>query len=214
VGHNESFDFQGPAGRLEAVLMRPDGPLVAAAVICHAHPLQGGVMHFKVLFRAAKAVQAQSVAALRFNFRGVGRSEGTHDHGRGEQDDVRAALDEAERRFPGLPLLLGGFSFGSSMALHVGVADARVRALFALGVPLDMMDGLSFLDGYRAPRLFVQGAQDRFGPGPRLLELVSRLPEPRTAVVIPESDHFFTGHLDELQATIETWIATRPWVAA
>src|SRR5439155_289971 len=80
----ESFDFPGPAGRLEAVLMRPEGAPVAAAVVCHAHPLQGGIMHFKVVFRAAKALQHEGVAALRFNFRGVGRSEGVHDHGRGE----------------------------------------------------------------------------------------------------------------------------------
>jgi alpha/beta superfamily hydrolase len=214
VGQNESFDFPGPAGRLEAVLMLPDGPPVGAAVICHAHPLHGGVMHFKVVFRAAKAVQAQGLAALRFNFRGVGRSEGIHDHGRGEQDDVRAALDEVTARFPGLPLVLGGFSFGSSMALRVGLQDPRVSAVFALGFPLDMIDGLSFLDGSTKPRLFVQGAKDRFGSGPRLLELVGRLPEPRTAVVIPESDHFFGGHLEELQQSVETWIATRPWNAA
>lgn len=214
VGQNESFDFPGPAGRLEAVLMRPDGPPVAVAVICHAHPLHGGVMHFKVVFRAAKAVQAHGLAALRFNFRGVGRSEGVHDHGRGEQDDVRAALDEAAARFPGLPLVLGGFSFGSSMAMRVGLQEARVGAVFALGFPLDMVEGLSFLDGSTKPRLFVQGAQDQFGSGARLLHLVGRLPEPRTAVVIPESDHFFSGHLEELQRSIETWIARRPWNTA
>jgi alpha/beta superfamily hydrolase len=213
VGQNESFDFSGPAGRLEAVLMRPDGPAVAAAVICHAHPLHGGVMHYKVIYRAAKAVQAHGLAALRFNFRGVGRSEGTHDHGHGEQDDVRAAVDEAAARFPGLPLVLGGFSFGSAMALRVGIADPRVKALFALGFPLDMVESLAHLEGCRTPRLFVQGEMDRFGSGARLAELVSRLPEPRTLVVIPGSDHFFSGHLDELQRTIEAWIAARPWAA-
>src|SRR6266542_4033721 len=138
----------------------------AAAVVCHAHPLQGGVMHFKVVFRAAKALQAENVAALRFNFRGVGRSEGRHDEGRGELDDVRAALDELARRFPGLPLLAGGFSFGSVMALRAGCADPRVRALFALGFPMTMVRDPSFLQACTRPRLFVQGENDAFGSGP------------------------------------------------
>ena len=209
----ESFDFPGPTGRLEAVLMRPEAAPVAAAVVCHAHPLQGGIMHFKVVFRAAKALQHQGVAALRFNFRGVGKSEGVHDQGRGEQDDVRSALDQAERRFPGLPLVLGGFSFGSSMALRVGVADERVRALFALGFPASMVSDTSFLDGGRKPRLFVQGANDPFGGEEAIRALVLALPEPRTLVVVPESDHFFTGHLDALQDAVRAWAARRPWAS-
>src|SRR5262245_11302925 len=102
--------------------MYPEGVPAAAAVVCHAHPLHGGIMHFKVVFRAAKALQQQGVAALRFNFRGVGRSEGTHAYGIGEQDDARAALEELASRFPGLPLLLGGFSFGSVMASRLAAA--------------------------------------------------------------------------------------------
>jgi len=168
-------------------------------------------MHFKVVFRAAKAAQAQGLAAFRFNFRGVGRSEGVHDYGQGEQDDVRAALDEAESRFPGLPIVLGGFSFGSSMALRVGVADPRVLALFALGFPLDMVEGLSFLEGCEKTRLFVQGANDQFGSGERIRELAAGLPGPKEVVVVKESDHFFNGHLDEVQAAVESWIAALPW---
>jgi alpha/beta superfamily hydrolase len=194
--------------------MHPEGPPLAAAVICHAHPLQGGMMHFKVVFRAAKAAQAQGLAALRFNFRGVGRSEGVHDHGRGEQDDVRAALGEVEKRFPGLPIVLGGFSFGSVMALRAGASDSRAHALFALGFPLDTVEDLSFLEKARKPLLFVQGSHDPFGSGERLLEVVSRLPEPHSAVVIPASDHFFTGQLDKLQEAIEPWLAGHPWLRA
>ena len=184
---------------------------MAAAVVCHAHPRHGGVMHFKVVFRAARALQQAGVAALRFNFRGVGRSEGTHDDGRGEQDDVRAALDEVARRFPGLPLVAGGFSFGSNMALRAGCGDARVRALFALGFPLSMVPDASFLGGCQKPRLFVQGEQDQFGSGAQIKELVERLPEPRSLVVVPAADHFFTGHLDALQETVHGWAASRPW---
>jgi alpha/beta superfamily hydrolase len=171
------------------------------------------MMHFKVVFRAAKAMQTRGLAALRFNFRGVGRSEGTHDHGHGEQDDVRAALGEAVRRFPGLPILLGGFSFGSSMALQVGVRDPRVVGLFALGLPLDMLGDLSFLNDCRKPRLFVQGSDDRFGAGQRVLDLTAQLPEPRSTVVIPESDHFFTGRLDALHEALDSWLAGRPWAS-
>lgn len=208
---NESFDIAGPVGRLEAILMRPEAAPVAAAVVCHAHPLHGGMMHFKVVFRAAKALQQQAVAALRFNFRGVGRSEGTHDEGRGEQDDVRAALDEVGRRFPSLPIVLGGFSFGSSMALRVGVREDRVHALFALGFPVSMIPDSSFLDPCRKPRLFVQGERDAFGDGRRIRDLVERLPQPRTLVVVPESDHFFAGHLERLQEVVGSWAAGRPW---
>lgn len=213
MAQNESFDIAGPGGRLEAILMTPDGAPVAAAVVCHADPLQGGVMHFKVVFRAAKALQQHGVAVLRFNFRGVGRSEGSHDQGRGEQDDVRAALAEMQRRFAGLPLILGGFSFGASMALRVGCAGGAVSALFALGLPLRMMPDLAFLETCRPPRLFVQGEADEFGGGERIQELVVRLPPPRTLVVVPGADHFFAGHLDEMQEAVAAWAAARPWTA-
>jgi len=214
VSYNESFELAGPAGRLEAILMTPDGPPIAAGVVCHAHPLHGGVMHFKVVFRAAKALQQNGVAVLRFNFRGVGRSEGAHDDGRGEQDDVRAALAEMRRRFPPLPVVLGGFSFGASMALRVGCADAGVGALFALGLPLLTITDRAFLEPCPVPRLFVQGEHDQFGGAGPIRELVDRLPEPRALVIVPGADHFFGGHLDELQQAVASWAARRPWAAA
>lgn len=213
MASNETFDLAGPAGRLEAILMLPDGEPRAAAVVCHAHPLHGGVMHFKVVFRAARALQTEGVAALRFNFRGVGRSEGRHDEGRGEQDDVRAALDELERRFPRLPLLTGGFSFGSSMALRAGCGHGGVRALLALGFPMTMITDRSFLATCVRPRLFVQGAEDTFGPGEAMREFVARLPEPKELVIVPEADHFFSGHLDEMQEAVRAWAASHPWDA-
>jgi alpha/beta superfamily hydrolase len=214
VAQNESFDIAGPAGRLECILMRPDATPVAAAVVCHAHPLHGGVMHFKVVFRAAKALQSQGLAALRFNFRGVGRSEGTHDHGRGEQDDVRHALDELQRRFPQLPLIVGGFSFGSVMSVRVGCADARARAVFVLGFPAAMATDEGALESCTRPRLFVQGERDAYAPAAVIRGIVERLPEPKALTVVPEADHFFAGHLDELQEAVAAWAATRPWEAA
>lgn len=208
---NETFDLAGPAGRLEALLMNPEGEPSFAAVLCHAHPLHGGIMHFKVLFRAAKALQAHGGAVLRFNFRGVGTSEGTHDEGRGEQQDTAVAVEEMARRFPGLPLVLGGFSFGSAMAVRVACADARIRALIVMGFPARMLPDVAFLASCAQPRLFVQGARDEFADEARIRAIVAALPEPKTLVVIPDSDHYFNGHLDALQAAIDAWAAARPW---
>lgn len=209
----ETFDFHGPAGRIEAILNRPpEGTApVAAAVLCHAHPLHGGMMHFKVIFRAAKALQSAGIAVLRFNFRGVGRSEGVHDHGIGEQEDARAALDEMERRHPGLPLLIGGFSFGSAMAARVAARDPRVEAVLILGFPVIRVEGNAGLADVVQPRLFVQGGNDEFGTADALSAVVAPLPEPKRLVVVEGADHFFTGRLDELQTPIAEWAATRPW---
>jgi alpha/beta superfamily hydrolase len=211
VAANESFDLRGPAGRLEAILMLPEAPPVAAAVVCHAHPLQGGMMHFKVVFRAAKALQSAGLAALRFNFRGVGRSEGVYDHGAGEQEDARAALFELQDRFPALPLVLGGFSFGSGVALRVAARDRRVRAVFALGYPVALEAERAHLEAITVPRLFVQGEQDPFGPGESLRAMAEALPPPREVVVIAGADHFFDGHLDALQGAVADWAGARPW---
>lgn len=204
--YTKTFDIEGPVGRLEAVLMTPATSPAGAAVLCHAHPLHGGMMHFKVLFRVAKVLQDHGYAVLRFNFRGVGRSEGAHDEGRGEQDDLRAALDVLERDFPGLPIVAGGFSFGSVMALRVGVDDPRVTALVALGLPVGRMKSTEFLTSSTKPRLFVQGELDEFGDGEAIRKLVENLPEPRTLVVIPQSDHFFTDKTDDVEAAVSGWL--------
>lgn len=191
--------------------MYPEGTPAAAAVVCHAHPLHGGIMHFKLVFRAAKALQQQGVATLRFNFRGVGRSEGSHAYGVGEQDDARAALDELARRFPDLPLLLGGFSFGSVVASRLAAAGADIAALVILGFPVSMAGDTSYLEAIRVPRLFIQGENDSYGSGSAVADLARRLPGAPTVVVVPGADHFFAGHLGELQEHVGAWAAGRPW---
>jgi len=191
--------------------MTPDGDARAAAVVCHAHPLHGGMMHFKLVFRVAKALQEQGLAVLRFNFRGVGRSEGVHDHGVGEQKDARAALDELARRFPGVALVAAGFSFGAVVTQRVAVRDERVRASAALGLPIAHIEDVSFLQSTAGPRLFVQGGNDEFGDAQRIRQVVDPLAEPRSLVVIEGADHYFTGRLDEVHAAVASWAAGSPW---
>src|SRR4051794_4277683 len=203
---NETFDIPGRAGRLEALLMCPEGTPRVAALLCHAHPLHGGMMHFKLLFRAAKTLQEHGAAVLRFNFRGVGRSEGTHDDGNGERDDVRAGLDELQRRFPNVPILAGGVSFGAIMSLRVGTRDDRVRALLVMGLPIaHMPDAEIVASGPGKPRLFLQGENDEFGARAAIEALVAPVPPPKSLVVVPGADHYFTGHLDEVQGAISAW---------
>lgn len=188
-------------GHLEASLREPDGEPRGAAVICHPHPLHGGTMHTKAVFRAAQAFTEAGYLALRFNFRGVGTSTGSHEEGIGEQDDVRAALDWMEERRPGLPLVAGGFSFGSMVGLRVGVEDERVRALLGLGLPVSLYD-FSFLADTDKPVLVVQGEEDQFGGGEAVEEAVVGLGEHVTLVRVSGSDHFFHDHFDELRDAV------------
>lgn len=192
--------------------MTPAAEPVATALLCHAHPLHGGMMHFKLLFQIAKAFQEAGFAVLRFNFRGVGRSEGRHDHGIGEQDDVRAALGKLKELYPLSPLVLGGYSFGSVMALRVGPSDGRVAALLAVGFPVDVIDSGVAFSPTEKPKLFVQGDRDEFGSTVSMARFVSEQPEPRQLVIVPEADHFFTGRLDALSEVVSGWLATRPWI--
>src|SRR5881397_1313824 len=133
----DSFFLAGPAGRIECVLKYTRGVVPgAAAAICHPHPLFGGTLHNKVVHAAAEAIVAAGIPVLRFNFRGVGRSAGSHDGGKGEQDDLTAALDHLSERYSGVPLLSAGYSFGAYVALRAGCRDDRVAALIGIGIPL------------------------------------------------------------------------------
>ncbi len=181
-----------------------------AALVCHPHPLYGGTLHNKVVFHAMKALNHFGFPVLRFNFRGTGLSEGDHDGGIGELDDVRVALDWLDQEFH-LPLVFAGFSFGAAVGLRVACADARVKAAIGLGVPVVPADervyDLEFLRSCNKPKLFVSGARDQFGPKQKLEGLVSSLPEPKKLVIIEGADHFFAGRLKELREAIQGWVA-------
>ena len=205
---SRNFFLHGPAGRLEAILWQPpgDAPPPLVALVCHPHPLFGGTLHSKVVYQAAKSLDALGLPVLRFNFRGAGISEGKHDRGQGEQDDVRAALDFLAAEFPGAPLLLAGFSFGCWVGLRVGCADDRVTSLIGLGTPVNDTD-FSFLRSCAKPKLFVHGANDKFGAVQKLEPLVESLPGDKRLVVVLAADHFFTGKLDQLDRAITLWVA-------
>jgi alpha/beta superfamily hydrolase len=204
---SRNFFLEGPAGRLEAILWKPvaSAPPRLAALVCHPHPLFGGTMHNKVVYQAAKSLDALGLPVLRFNFRGAGMSGGTHDRGWGEQGDVQAALDFLAEEFPGVTLLLAGFSFGCWVGLRVGCADGRVRELIGLGTPVNSSD-FSYLRNCEKPKLFVHGANDEHGEIRKVEALVESLPGENRLVAVAEADHFFAGKLDRVDEAIRGWL--------
>lgn len=207
--YHRTLFLPGPAGRLEALLWTSPlarSPLVA--LVCHPHPLYRGTMHNKVVFQVARALHDLRLPVLRFNFRGAGLSEGVHDKGKGEQDDVRAALHFLEQEFSAVPVVLAGFSFGAWVGLQAGCEDSRVAALIGLGLPVNTTD-FSFLSSPFActkPRLFLQGTQDQFGAKERVAALVESIPGAKQLVFVEGVDHFFTGKLDEVSHAITEWM--------
>ena len=210
----KSLFLEGPAGRLEALLNAGAENATHAAVVCHPHPLFGGTLHNKVVFHTMKALNSFGFPVLRFNFRGTGLSQGEHDHGNGEVEDVGTALNWLDAEFH-LPLLFAGFSFGSAVGLRAACPDARVQALVGVGVPAIPVAAdeeaprvytFDFLRECVKPKLFVSGARDQFGPRDKLEALVASAAEPKKLVVIEGADHFFEGRLRELREAIEDWV--------
>ena len=195
-------------GRIEAILKEPAvSPAKGVALVLHPHPLGGGTMHNKVVFRAASALNDAGLITLRINFRGVGQSTGEYDEGHGELEDVRAGLDYLEENYRDFDVTLCGFSFGARVGLEVGVSDQRVVNLISIGTPVDKYD-FSFLEACRKSILFLHGDRDEFGEVERLKEIVAKL-EPHTQVqlsVVKGAGHFFEGHLDELKRVITEWV--------
>jgi len=197
-------------GHLEALLRDPVGGLVGGGVFCHPHPIHGGTMHTKAVYRAARAFLDLRLRTLRFNFRGVGCSTGTFEDGIGEEEDVRAALDWLELGgVRNLPVVLGGISFGSMVGLAVGVNDPRVGALVALGTPIHVYD-YSYLSGTGKPVLVIQGGDDEFGTPAEVREALEPLGSHITVVGIPGSGHLFEGHFEAVQGIIEEFFLRGP----
>lgn len=213
LAREESIDFEGPVGSIEA-LWRParaDRPPRAVVVVAHPHPAFGGTMHNKVVFHTARVLNHDlDAASLRFNFRGVGESEGAYDEGRGEVDDLLAAWAEARRRGPDLPLIAAGFSFGAGMTLHAATrVQAKPVGLALLGIPLRIIEPP---DPYPVPVPIaaVHGDQDQYTPPEKVREYLDRWPAAHAFHEVPDTDHFFEGRLPEatqfLSEQASTWL--------
>ncbi|MBK7709313.1 MAG: dienelactone hydrolase family protein [Acidobacteria bacterium] len=197
-------------GRLEAIVKEPHGTARGIGLVCHPHPLGGGTMHNKVVFRAAAGLVDAGLVTLRFNFRGVGLSGGEHD-GMAEKQDVRDALDYLSANFPGLPITLAGFSFGSRIGNEVGMTDDRVARLISIGTPVDKYDDFDFLEEARKPILFVHGDRDEFGALENVRSLVDRVAENTDAELVwfENCGHFFDSHLTDLRAAVRDWVVRK-----
>lgn len=201
-------DLVGPAGRLEAVLEGPEGSPRAAVVFAHPHPQYGGTMHTKAVYQGAKGLTRIGCAVLRFNFRGVGASEGEFDSGDGEKADFAAALDYMAGKFPGVPLWAAGFSFGSWIALEVGAVDDRVAVLIGIAPPVaTSVSGMDYdfpnTLASTKPKFFVQGEADEVCPLEAMWQFYGRLEEPKELVVIDAADHLFDGKTQEVGEALE-----------
>lgn len=199
----ESLFLPGPAGRLEALLEEPEhAEPVEAALVCHPHPQYGGTMHNKVVYRLARGLRKSGSVVLRFNYRGVNLSEGEYADGIGETEDARVALNELRARYPQLPLLAAGFSFGSRVALRLASTEPAIQRVVAVGFPTRIPDR-DFVFRVRAPKYFIHSTHDEFGPRADLAAFYDSLPEPKHLDWVEASDHFFRDSLDPFEAAVE-----------
>jgi alpha/beta superfamily hydrolase len=199
-------EIPGPLGSLEALLDTPSVTPRAGVVFAHPLPIKGGTMHTKVVFQAAKALTRIGCVVLRFNFRGVGRSDGAWDDGRGEMDDYRAAVDFLSTRYPGLELWAAGFSFGSHIAMTSGADDDRICALIGIAPPVNRYEFASVKLSAK-PKFIVHGESDELIPLKAVREFYARLEEPKEFVEIDRANHLFDGQASEVGDALEELLA-------
>jgi alpha/beta superfamily hydrolase len=193
----EHVTFQVGDITLEGLLSIPPSPSAVAVVLCHPHPLYGGNMYNNIVAALAEAFQQAGMMTLRFNFRGVGGSGGTHGEGQAEVEDVQGAVSYVLRRQTVASVVVAGYSFGSMVGLRAGVADARVHALIGVALPVGMRDA-SFLTAAQKPLLLISGDRDDISPLAALQALVAQLPDPKRLVAVSGADHFFAGREREV----------------
>ena len=195
-------EIPGAVGQLEALLDVPEGAPRRGVVFAHPLPIKGGTMHTKVVFQAAKALTRLGCVVLRFNFRGVGRSAGTWDNGRGEMDDYRAAVDFVSASYPDLELWAAGFSFGSYIAMTAGADDDRICALIGIAPPVNRYEYASVKLSTK-PKFIVHGESDELIPLKAVREFYARLQEPKELVEIDRANHLFDGQASEVGDALE-----------
>ncbi len=193
---------------LEGLLWIPSQPPSIGVVLCHPHPLYGGEMHNNVVTALAETFHQAGMMTLRFNFRGVGQSGGTHGGGEAEVEDVQAAVAYLLGRQAVPTVAVVGYSFGSMVGLRAGASDTRVHTLVGVALPIGMRDA-SFLLTSQKPVLLISGERDDISPLPALQELIAKLAEPKRLLTIPGADHFFLGQEREVAQAAVAFLQSR-----
>ncbi|MEM8712021.1 MAG: alpha/beta fold hydrolase [Planctomycetota bacterium] len=208
---SEKVTIPGPVGKLEGELWLPDEGVSsarAAAVVCHPHPLHGGTMRNNVVHRTARGLHDAGLAVVRFNFRGVGGSEGLHDGDGAEEEDLAAALQFLRVRVPGVPLWAAGFSFGSRTVVGLAPRDERIERVALIALPVIAYDCRAALDIRQPGGIFMAG-EDTFGTLAVLREQMPELLDRFHVEEVPGVDHFFTGKLDDLRLRVKNWASSQ-----
>ena len=199
-------EIAGPSGPLEVLIEQPAGEVRAAVVFAHPLPTHGGTMHTKGVYQGAKALARVGCAVLRFNYRGVGRSAGTWDEGRGERDDFKAGVDFMAVQFPGKELWAAGFSFGAYIALTAGAEDDRICALIGIAPPVNRYD-FEAVKRSTKPKFIIHGEADELIPLKQVREFYAQLADPKELVEIDRANHLFDGQVGEVADALEDLLA-------